>query len=192
MKKIVVFLLLILAACQSDKNKPNPFIEQDKMENILYDVSVLYGIQSTNSFGRDSVKQFDMNSILNKYGVDSLTFAENNRYYVELKKGVYYDMQKRIIQRLETVKTEIDSLVGKDEEKDLKLEKVEITDSVLEAVPIKESGKVVEKEIKKKKPDLKDGQRNQLLRQRVLKLKEAKEKKELLEEKPDETQIQSQ
>ncbi|TDS56954.1 DUF4296 domain-containing protein [Myroides indicus] len=192
MKKIVVFLLLILAACQSDKNKPNPFIEQDKMENILYDVSVLYGIQSTNSFGRDSVKQFDMNGILSKYGVDSLTFAENNRYYVELKKGVYYDMQKRIIQRLETVKTEIDSLVGKDEEKDLKLEKVEITDSVLEAVPIKESEKVMEKETKKKKPDLKDGQRNQLLRQRVLKLKEAKEKKELLEEKPDETQIQSQ
>src|SRR5690606_14513164 len=107
MKKIVVCLLLILAACQSDKNKPNPFIEQDKMENILYDVSVLYGIQSTNSFGRDSVKQFDMNGILSKYGVDSLTFAENNRYYVELKKGVYYDMQKRIIQRLETVKTEI-------------------------------------------------------------------------------------
>lgn len=196
MKKLFALALLIvtIAACQSEKDKPNPFIEQQKMEDILYDVSLLYGIQSTNSFGRDSVAQFDMNAVLNKYGIDSLTFAENNRYYVELKGSVYYDMQKRILQRLEVAKTAIDSLVGNSDE--LKIEKLELTEASLEVQEepktVKVAEKPAQKPVKKKEVNLQKMKVDKKMRERILKLREAKENAEPLPEKPREVETPKQ
>lgn len=102
---------MFLFSCQKEISKPNPFIEQSKMEDILYDVALLYGMQTTNSFVSDTVRKIQMKDVFEKYNIDSLAFTENNRYYVLLKKGVYFDMQNRVMERLKKEKVRTDSLL---------------------------------------------------------------------------------
>ncbi|WP_158962301.1 DUF4296 domain-containing protein [Myroides fluvii] len=113
MKQVVVAfcMVLLLCSCAKDTTKPNPFIEQAKMEDILYDIALLYGMQTTNAFVTDTVKSIQVTDIFEKHQVDSLTFTTNNRYYVMLKKGVYLDMQNRVMDRLKKDKERIDSLL---------------------------------------------------------------------------------
>lgn len=107
----VTFLLtLLLFSCQK-QDKPNPFIEANKMEDILYDVAVLSGVQSTNSFAIDTIKAIGLKDIFKKYQIDSLAFMENNRYYITQKKSIYYNMQMRVMDRLKKEKEKIDSLM---------------------------------------------------------------------------------
>ena len=108
-------MAFLLFSCQKDVDKPNPFIEESKMEDILYDVALLYGMQTTNSFASDTVKTVQIKDVFDKYQIDSLTFTTNNRYYVTLKKGVYFDMQTRVMERLKKDKERIDSLLPKKE-----------------------------------------------------------------------------
>ncbi|MDR0224302.1 MAG: DUF4296 domain-containing protein [Myroides odoratus] len=117
MKQVVIIccVALLLFSCQKDLDKPNPFIEQSKMEDILYDVALLYGMQTTNAFVSDTVKAVQIKDIFDKYQIDSLTFTANNRYYVKLKKGVYFDMQTRVMDRLKKEKERMDSLLPKKE-----------------------------------------------------------------------------
>ena len=138
---IVPFCLaLLLFSCQKESSKPNPFIEQSKMEDILYDMALLYGMQTTNSFAFDTVKAVQVNAVFEKYSIDSLTFTENNRYYVMLKKGVYFDMQNRVLERLKKEKIRIDSLLPA---KEFDAVPVPVIDT-LSAVLMKETEKVAE------------------------------------------------
>lgn len=117
MKKylLIVLACISLIACQKEMEKPTPFITEDKMEHILYDLAVLYGVQSTNAFYNDSVVAFKMTDILAKYDVDSLAFADNNKYYMNLKKSIYYEIQNRVLERLIAAQKIADSLSGGDE-----------------------------------------------------------------------------
>lgn len=169
MKQVVVIfcVALLLLSCQKDMNKPNPFIEQSKMEDILYDMALLYGMQATNSFATDTVKTIQVNDVFEKYQIDSLTFTTNNRYYVMLKKGVYLDMQNRVMDRLKKEKERIDSLLPK---KEIELKPIHVaTDSL----PIQE---VLYKE--ESKPAIK----NKAVNQSKIKEISPKTKKRLLEQ----------
>lgn len=126
-------MALLLFSCQKDVDKPNPFIEESKMEDILYDVALLYGMQTTNSFASDTVKTVQIKDVFDKYQIDSLTFTTNNRYYVTLKKGVYFDMQTRVMERLKKDKERIDSLLPK---KELELTPLTASDSTMPALKI--------------------------------------------------------
>ncbi|MCC9041827.1 DUF4296 domain-containing protein [Myroides sp. M-43] len=114
-KFLVMLSMLTLMSCKSDLSKPSPFIEQQKMENILYDFALLYSIESVSAYSReeDSIRKIDINSLYKKYDIDSLTFVTNNRYYVELEDGVYNQMQNNILVRLEAAKVIADSLYSK-------------------------------------------------------------------------------
>lgn len=115
MKKFLVILtVLILMSCKDSATKPTPFIEQQKMEDILYDMAVLYSIENVSAYSReDTLKRINVNAIYKKYAIDSLTFISNNRYYVELGDGVYNKMQNNILARLEAAKVVADSLYSK-------------------------------------------------------------------------------
>lgn len=115
MKNILVafFAVILLSACQDKITKPNPFIEESKMEDILYDVTLLYGTQNTNSFIIDTVQPVKMADIFKKYEVDSLSFVENSRYYIALKKNVYFNMQTRVLERLKKEQSRLDTIVAK-------------------------------------------------------------------------------
>ncbi len=107
----------LLCSCQQDKAKPNPFIEESKMEDILYDVTLLYGAQNTNSFAIDTIKSIQMSDIFKKYDIDSLAFVENSRYYITLKKGVYFDMQTRVMNRLKKEQEKLEGDLPKADER---------------------------------------------------------------------------
>ncbi|MGG5507531.1 MULTISPECIES: DUF4296 domain-containing protein [unclassified Myroides] len=138
MKHILLTFLMtaLLYACQQDKTKPTPFIEESKMEDILYDVTLLYGAQNTNSFAIDTVKTIQMSDIFKKHDIDSLAFVENSRYYIALKKGVYFDMQMRVMDRLKKEQEKLEEHLPRTDER---VELSKTSDSLTEKTTIQEA-----------------------------------------------------
>ena len=77
----VAFLTII--SCQSINKSPKPesFIEEDRMVEILTDIAFVRAAKSSN---RKIFEEKNINPeafILKKHGVDSIVFAENNGWY---------------------------------------------------------------------------------------------------------------
>ena len=102
MKKIVWFLVIsvLLVSCNNAPvKKPDNLIDQEKMTNILYDITVLEAIKSQRKY--DSVVNYigTRELIFKKYDIDSIQFAQNNQYYVsqiDVYKKMYDDVDARI------------------------------------------------------------------------------------------------
>lgn len=112
MKKIGIVLALALGACSNSPEKPEKFIEEDKMISILYDVAVIDAIKSYNL---NTTHDYPVNSqlyILKKYQVDSLQFAQNNQYYAA-DMVRYKKMFEKVNQRLEAEKKKYEAAVLK-------------------------------------------------------------------------------
>lgn len=112
MKKIGIVLALVLGACSNGPEKPEKFIEEDKMISILYDVAVIDAIKSYNL---NTTHDYPVNSqlyILKKYQVDSLQFAQNNQYYAA-DMANYKKMFEKVNQRLEAEKKKYEAAVLK-------------------------------------------------------------------------------
>jgi hypothetical protein len=113
MKKLIaITLVLLLAACEgSTIQKPKKLIEEDTMVDIFYDLSLLEAIKAHNPGVIQNAK--DPNKyVYKKYGVDSLQFAQSNRYYAtDIKR--YKKMYGRVGKRLEQNKNKLDSLLNK-------------------------------------------------------------------------------
>lgn len=114
MKKIISFISLILiVACGTKNEKPSPFIEKDKMIDILYDFSVLSGIDAVSAYYTDTIPTINATAILNKHQIDSLTFVTNNQYYINLEDATYFEIQEEVKRRLEAQKSVVDSIIAK-------------------------------------------------------------------------------
>ena len=119
MKKIVLFLLvLIVAACNSKNEIPKPAkpIEKAVMEDILYDLSLL---QALKSYSPEKLTKNSINSktyIYQKYNIDSVQLVENNKYYAS-DFAEYQTMFNHVSERLEKQKAEMDTLAKKEEKK---------------------------------------------------------------------------
>ncbi|MEC4113058.1 DUF4296 domain-containing protein [Myroides pelagicus] len=102
MKKLVYLFLVLFVMVSCQTKKPKPFIEEDTMEAILYDIAILYAINNSYVYTatNDSVPRLTMQSIFNKYQIDSLTFTTNNQYYINLNKGVYQEIQDKVYARI--------------------------------------------------------------------------------------------
>ncbi|MEW5676819.1 DUF4296 domain-containing protein [Flavobacterium enshiense] len=83
MKKIIIFFGLVLMVSCGDTamEKPDNLIEKDVMIAILYDIAVLQATENTNAalFQQNGIQPGAF--IYKKYNIDSLTFAQSNRYY---------------------------------------------------------------------------------------------------------------
>lgn len=112
MNKIVLLLVAVLmvCGCSNGTQKPENLIQKSEMVDILYDVALLYAIEGTPRPYNDTIIKIDLNSIFNKYNIDSLRFTQSHRYYINLHKGVYYKMQEDVLSRLEDNLKKIDSL----------------------------------------------------------------------------------
>ena len=83
MKNLFLLILAVFLVVSCNNNgieKPKNLIDEDKMEDIIYDLAILDGIK-TQSYAY----QFDVPTakelLKSKYKVDSLTFAQNTQYY---------------------------------------------------------------------------------------------------------------
>jgi Domain of unknown function (DUF4296) len=106
MKKIVLILVILVSLLSCNENpvaKPKKLLDEETMENILYDVAILQAMQTTApqdfSALNTDVKQY----IYNKYNIDSVIYNQNNKYYAGDVRA-YKFLNKRVIERLQEAK----------------------------------------------------------------------------------------
>ncbi|MBW1295300.1 DUF4296 domain-containing protein [Aquimarina litoralis] len=132
MKKSVIYSVLLLVllsfSCQNlDKvDKPKNLIEEDKMIEILADIAFVKAAKGSYKKVFDIEKINPESYILEKHGIDSIVFAENNRWYVsELDR--YEEIFGKVKKKIEISKIKFEKL--KKEEDSIK----RINDSIKRA-----------------------------------------------------------
>ena len=102
MKK-VIYLCVVLAifACSDNPvQKPKVLLDEETMENILFDVAVLQAASANSPEVLQANNIDSKDFIFKKYKIDSATYHQNNRYYAgDVRKHKH--MHKRILARLE-------------------------------------------------------------------------------------------
>lgn len=105
---LLLGVLVLLIGCNNAAvEKPDKLIDEETMGNILYDLSILEAIKTKNpGMTGSSTSEY----IYKKYKIDSVQFAQNNRYYAsEIAK--YKAIYDKVNARLEAEKKAADSLV---------------------------------------------------------------------------------
>ena len=105
MRKTVFFigLVLVVSCSRNPVPKPDQLLDEETMENIMYDVAVLQGA-SANAPEQLIEKNINPKDyIYKKYKIDSATFHQNNRYYAADVRN-YKFMYKRVLERIQNHK----------------------------------------------------------------------------------------
>ena len=111
MKNLVsAFFLIILIGCS---NIEKAEVSQEKMVDVLYDLTVSSSARSTAN-RRDTIQYIvDYKQILKKHGIDSLKFIKAQKVYQQdpdVYAVIYDSVQKRLQKKLEEVRaTKVDS-----------------------------------------------------------------------------------
>jgi hypothetical protein len=110
-KYLILFFLLFFLSCKNDGvKKPSKLIEEEKMVDILYDISILDALKSSNPRVLDVINIDSQTYIYKKYAIDSIQFVENTAFYAsDLKK--YKKMYETVEKRIEENKKVADSLL---------------------------------------------------------------------------------
>lgn len=92
-------LFLVLTGCKDRAVKtPEKLISEDQMVAIIYDLSVLDALKSQ-GYGPDQNYPTPKELLKKKYNLDSLSFAENSKYYAADIKN-YKKMYDKVRERL--------------------------------------------------------------------------------------------
>lgn len=107
MKKTIAFLtVLFVFACQkSAVEKPDNLIEKDKMQDILFDISLIEAMKTQNLTGGISRKESN-EYIYKKYKIDSVQLTNSNKYYAS-DVAEYRKMFEKIKDRLQEENTKL-------------------------------------------------------------------------------------
>lgn len=114
MKKLVFIVVALFAvACNSEiAPKPEKLIEEEKMEDILYDMALIQGIKSYRPEVLDANGVDPRTYIYKKYAIDSLTLAQNHTWYASDLEG-YDKIQQNVLDRLKADRTKLEKPVKK-------------------------------------------------------------------------------
>ncbi|WP_306349813.1 DUF4296 domain-containing protein [Flavobacterium sp. '19STA2R22 D10 B1'] len=118
MKGLSIFIMMVLfLSCsgRTEVEKPAKVIDEKTMENIIYDLSLLQAIKNVNPQSLTDKKIEPTNYIYKKYKIDSLQFAQNNKYYA-VQVELYQKMYQKVNERLLEQKAKLDSLNKKSPE----------------------------------------------------------------------------
>jgi hypothetical protein len=93
-------LIFLATGCgNSAVQKPDNLIDEDKMVEIIYDLSLLEAIKSQKPVVLET-NQINPNTyIYKKYEIDSIQFAKSNAYYasdIKAYKEIYEKVSKRL------------------------------------------------------------------------------------------------
>lgn len=102
MKKItyIIILLLIFTACrQNIVPKPKNFLDEQQMENLLYDMAILETMKNSHAYLLDSLQFNPQEFIYQKYHTDSISLSQNMIYYASYPKE-YDDIVQKVEKRL--------------------------------------------------------------------------------------------
>lgn len=115
MKKIVFFFsfIMLLASCKNEVvPKPQNLISQEKMIDIIYDLTMLEAIKFQNDSVTRSYKINPKEYIYKKYNIDSLQFAKSNHYYAS-DVGNYKKIYDKVSKRIDAEQKQADAEVKK-------------------------------------------------------------------------------
>ena len=110
MKKLAALFLLfaILISCQKPAvSKPDNLIDEEVMVDIMYDVSVLEAMKSQKAFVLEANKINQNTYIYKKYKIDSLQFANSDKFYasdIKKYKEIFDKVNKRMEEKMEGLK----------------------------------------------------------------------------------------
>jgi len=146
MKYAIFFLfIVILASCQSIERTPKPdnLIEEDKMVDILVELSLFDAAKRLNS-NRVNVRSIEIHDfIYEKFNVDSTQLANSNAYYAENLK-TYEPIFDSVQKRLERLKVELDTLKAIDDRKKDSINELKKDKDSLELKPSASNLKLLE------------------------------------------------
>ncbi len=95
---VILIVVFLLGACDENFKAPKPdnFIEQAVMEDILYDVKLISAARSK-SFKKTKDSNLKADKyIYHKYKIDSITFKQNLDYYATTSFKRFKEMEENI------------------------------------------------------------------------------------------------
>lgn len=79
---VLLFCFALFGSCQNTPiEKPDNLIDQDKMVDIMFDINVLEAMKSQTTLVLETNKINPNTYIYKKYNIDSLQFANSDKYY---------------------------------------------------------------------------------------------------------------
>ena len=100
---------MVLSSCQNAiVEKPHNLIDEDKMVDILFDISVLEAIKVTNPKSLETRKINTNRYIFQKYKIDSLQFVKSDLYYSSDPDN-YGEIYKKVIEKIDNIR-KLDSI----------------------------------------------------------------------------------
>ncbi len=111
-KFLILFsALFMLISCQDINRTPKPdnLIPEDKMVDVLTEISLLHGARSYNKSQMEEKGIDPYPYLTEKYGIDSIQLVQSNDYYAQNYKQ-YRRIYDSVKVRLETLVAEYDSI----------------------------------------------------------------------------------
>ncbi|MGB7786824.1 MAG: DUF4296 domain-containing protein [Salinimicrobium sp.] len=107
----VFLLVFFLVSCQDIRRTPKPddLIAEDKMVDVLVDISLLHGARSYNKSLLQEKGIQPYNYLWEKYKIDSTRFKESSNYYADHPKQ-YEKIYEQVKVRLESLQVQYDSI----------------------------------------------------------------------------------
>lgn len=102
MKKVIYLCVVftIFACTENPVPQPKVLLDEETMENIIFDVAVLQAAKANSPEVLQANNIDSKDFIYKKYKIDSTTYHQNNRYYAgNVRKHKH--MHKRVLARLE-------------------------------------------------------------------------------------------
>ncbi|UZH56362.1 DUF4296 domain-containing protein [Salinimicrobium tongyeongense] len=113
MKKLLLIFMVfsVLVSCQeiTRSSKPDNLIPEDKMVEVLTEISLLHGARSYN---KALMEEKGINAypyLTKKYGIDSTQLAQSNEYYAQNYRQ-YEKIYERVKENLELLMADYDSI----------------------------------------------------------------------------------
>ena len=109
-KKVILLAFLIWLGCapQNSVEPPEQLISPEKMEDVLYDLSLIKALKNTNFQKEESKSILTPDYLFKKHNIDSLQWEENLRYYSKNPKQfllIFKKVQERYPQVLDSIDT---------------------------------------------------------------------------------------
>ena len=103
----LIFILLILfvpVGCDLSNKKPDNLIVKEQMENIIFDILILNGINANSLMSKMEVIGDEF--IFDRYSVDSIQFYESEIYYSKRPRDhfeIYSNVKRRILKTMDSI-----------------------------------------------------------------------------------------
>ncbi|SRR5690554_1447614 len=111
MIKNITYLIvgILLWSCSESRKQPANLIPQEVMIDIFYDMNMIQTIRNSDFKLYDSYNIDPEEYIYTKYNIDSLQFAESNKYYA-FNPEEYEKMLDAVIERINTEKQKVEAM----------------------------------------------------------------------------------